>query len=234
MSAPGLQAPSVILAGATGVLGQEVLRRLAGSHAFRPVHVLAREPMRDGLRDVRTHVLPADGPAHWPVLAAEVAVVLFEPPRMFHERERALWVPAPEQLPELAAWLRRCGVSTLAVVLPHAQMRLPEALKRGLASLDEHAVVGQGFERLLIVRSAQKPGAPPPASLPVRVARGMLGVLRYMIPSSEQPVRAAKVAEFVAWALRLAPAGIHVAASETVWHAAQGEVRAGVTRWLAG
>lgn len=226
------QAPSVTIAGATGVLGAEVLRRLAGSHAFRPVQVLAREPMRDGLRDVRTQVMPAAPLDEWPLVHADVGVVLFEPPRMFHERERALWVPEPSQLPDLAAWMRRCGVSTLAIVLPHAQMRLPDALKLGLASLDEHAVAQLGFERLLIVRSAQKPGTPPPASFPVRVARGMLGVLRYMIPSREQPVRAAKVAEFVAWALRLAPAGTHVAASETVWEAAQGEVRAGVQRWL--
>jgi hypothetical protein len=61
----------------------------------------------------------------------------------------------------------------------------------------------------------------------------MLGALKYMIPTSEQPVRAVKVAQFVAHALRLAPAGIHVASSQTVWHAAQGDVRTAVAAWLA-
>ena len=38
----------------------------------------------------------------------------------------------------------------------------------------------------------------------------MLGIFKYMVPSSEQPVRAAKVAELVSALLRLAPPGIHV------------------------
>jgi len=53
------------------------------------------------------------------------------------------------------------------------------------------------------------------------------------VPSSEQPVRAVKVAELVAAALQLAPPGIHVAAPELVWQAAQGDVHAVAARWLA-
>jgi hypothetical protein len=60
----------------------------------------------------------------------------------------------------------------------------------------------------------------------------MLSVTKYMVPSSEQPVRAVKVAELLAVALRLAPPGIHVAAPEVVWQAAQGDVREVVARWL--
>jgi hypothetical protein len=121
----------------------------------------------------------------------------------------------------------------LAVVLPHAQGRLPEALKRGLASLDEHAVAVLGFDRVLFVRSAEKPGAPPRRNFLERVGHAMLAVFRYMVPSSEQPVRAAKVAELVEQALQTAPPGIHVAAPELVWRAAQGDLRAVVADWLA-
>jgi hypothetical protein len=129
--------------------------------------------------------------------------------------------------------MRRGGVSTLAVVLPHSQGRLPEALKRGLAGLDEHAVAALGFDRLLIVRSAQKPGAPASSGLLRRVASMMLSTFKYMIPSSEQPVRAVKVAEFVALALQHAPPGIHIAAPETVWRAAQGDPGPVIASWLA-
>src|SRR5690606_5780524 len=110
--------------------------------------------------------------------AADTGLVLFEPPRLFFDRERALWTPRPEQLPALAQWMRRSGVRTLAVVLPHAQGRLPEALKRGLASLDEQAVAALGFERLLIVRSARKPEAGVAAGLLPAVARWMHSVFR--------------------------------------------------------
>ena len=229
---------SLVIAGATGVLGNEVLRRLVGQQRFRETHVLAREPITEGLRGVRAHVVPGESPAqlaaNWPLLMAGTAIVMFDPPRLFYERERALWTPRPEDLPALARWLRAGGVATLAIVMPHAPMRLPESLKRGLAGLDEQAVAALGFERLIIVRSAQKPRAEGGGHALVRLARWMLGVFKYMVPTSEQPVRAVKVAEFVALALELAPPGIRVAAPETVWHAAQGDMRAAVAAWSRG
>jgi hypothetical protein len=132
----------------------------------------------------------------------------------------------------LARWLRASGVRTVAIVLPHAPGRLPEALKRGLANLDEHAVAALGFERLVILHSAQRPGAVRHANAGARLAHWMLGVFRYMVPSSEQPVRAAKVAELLAAALRLAPPGIHVAGPELVWQAAQQDVTSVARGWL--
>jgi hypothetical protein len=225
--------PRLVIAGATGVLGNEVLRRLVGLQRFRATEVLAREPMLAGIRGVGATVVPEAEPDQWPPGAADTGLVLFEPPRLFYDRERALWTPTPQQLPAVAQWMRRSGVRTIAVVLPHAQGRLPEALRQGLASLDEHAVAALGFDRVLIVRTAQKPGSAAPQGPLQRLAGFMLGVFRYMVPSSEQPVRSAKVAEFVAAALQLAPPGIHVASSETVWRAAQGDVREAVRRWLA-
>ena len=50
--------------------------------------------------------------------------------------------------------------------------------------------------------------------------------------SGEQPVRSVKVAEFVALALQLAPPGIHVAAPELVWRAAQGDLPGTLRQWL--
>jgi uncharacterized protein YbjT (DUF2867 family) len=226
--------PRLVIAGATGALGNEVLRRLVGSGRFGDTQVLAREPIRAGLRGVHAAVMPATEPQDWAPAEADVGVVLFDPPRLFYDRERALWTPAPEQLPALAAWLRASGVRTLAIVLPHAPGKLPEALKRGLASLDEQAVAALGFERLLILRSSRKPVLAVRRSAPSRLAHWMLGVFRYMVPSSEQPVRAVKVAEMLAAALRAAPPGIHVAAPELVWQAAQGELPQVVRRWLGG
>ena len=229
---PSVGKPRLLIAGATGALGNEVLRRLVGSDAYATTQVLAREPITDGLRGVQTRVVPSDDPQEWPLASIDVAVVLFEPPRMFYERERALWTPTPEQLVPLARWLRASGARTLAVVLPHAPGRLPEALKRGLGSLDEQAVASLGFDRFLLLRSAQKPGEIEQRSAPARLAHWMLGIFKYMVPSSEQPVRAAKVADLLAALLRLAPPGIHVAAPELVWQAAQQDASTVVRRWL--
>lgn len=249
---------TLVIAGATGVLGAAVLHRLVGMQRHAHTHVLALNAMTDGLRGVSALVLPegAAAPwqapergqppmaqggtdiARWPLVPADCAVVLFDPPRLFHGRERALFTPTPELLPALAGWLRRCGVRTLAVVQPHAPASLPQSLQRGLASLDEQAVASAGFERLLIVRSPVKPGAAPAAaSLPRRVAAWMLSTLRYMVPGSEQPVRAARVAAFVDQALQLLPSGTWVAPPELVWRASQGDaaaLRALVLAWVQG
>jgi len=224
--------PPLLIAGATGALGNEVLRRLVGSGAFGPTQVLAREPITAGMRGVRATVVPGDDPAQWPLPAADTAVVLFDPPRMYYQRERALWTPTPEQVLPLARWLRAGGVRTLAIVLPHAPGKLPDALKRGLATLDEQAVAALGFERLLVLRSARKPQAQRHANAGSALAHWMLSIFKYMIPSSEQPVRAVKVAELVAVALQIAPAGIHVAGPELVWQAAQQDVRTVARSWL--
>jgi hypothetical protein len=201
-------------------------------HRYAHTRVLAREPIRDGLRGVETVLAPATPIAQWPRVPADAALVLFDPPRLYHDRERALWAAAPEELPAIAHWLHACGVRTLAVVQPHAQGRLPEALKRGLASLDEQAVAALGFERLILVRSAQKPAALRLANPAERLAAWMLSIAHFMVPASEQPVRAAKVAELVDLALRLAPPGVHIAAPELVWRAAQGDLREVVEGWL--
>lgn len=217
------------------MLGNAVLRRLVGLHRYTHTQVLASEPMAPALRQVGIHVVGA-ALAQWPLLHADVAVVMFDPPRMFYGRERALWVPTPEQLPALAVWLKCCGVRSLAVVLPHAQGSLPAALQRGLASLDEHALAALGFERLLIVRSAQKPIATAQGNALHGLAAWMLGIVNFMLPSSEQPVRASKVAELVDMALPLLPPGTWVAAPELVWRAAQGDagqMRAVVREWFA-
>ena len=139
------------------MLGNEVLRRLAGSSRFAHTRVLAKEPMATSVAQVRILEVVDDLQA-WQRLpdshGADVGVVMFEPPRPYYHRERTLWTPAPEQLLALAQWLKRSGVHTLVVVVPHAQGRLPDAVKRGLANLDEQAFAAVGFDRLLLVRSA--------------------------------------------------------------------------------
>ncbi|MDB5964497.1 MAG: hypothetical protein JWQ72_997 [Polaromonas sp.] len=230
--------PRLLVAGATGVLGSEVLRRLAGSGRYAHVDVLTREPIATGLARVGMVLTGAgddcDAWAPLPV-PADIGVVMFEPPRLYYDRERALWTPAPQQLPALARWLRRCGVQTLVVVLPHAQGRLPDALKRGLASLDEHAVAAQGFGRVLLVRSAQKPEPVKSAGALRGTAAWMLSTLSYMVPQTEQPVRPSRLAEFVDAALPLLPPGTHVAAPELLWQASQGraaDMHSLVKAWL--
>lgn len=227
--------PGLLIAGATGALGSEVLRRLAGSGRFAQAQVLAREPMSTALAQVAIVLASGADIDAWPVCPAPVhtGVVMFEPPRLYHDRERALWTPVPAQLPALADWFRRCGVRTLVVVLPHAQGRLPQALRHGLASVDEQAVAALAFERVLLVRSAQKQSAPAGRPALEKIAAWMLSVMNYMIPASALPVRPSKLAEFVDAVLRVLPAGTHVVGPELLWQAGRAADMQGVIKaWL--
>lgn len=224
--------PSLLIAGATGILGNEVVRILAGSTRFGAVHVLAREPVRTGIARVSLAVCTGDVVFDWPSLPADVAVVMFEPPRLFYQRERALWVPRVDQVAALAHWLHGCGVHTLVVVMPHAQGALPPALAHGLASLSEQVVSSLGFARVVWLRSAEKRPKPPAASLLHRARDLVLSTLAYMVPASEQPLRAAQVAQVLARVLQHAPPGVHVVPHARIRQACTGNTDATVRSWF--
>lgn len=230
-TAPAL--PVVLMAGAAGTLGAEVLRRLAGSPYYRQLLVLAQEEMTPALDRVQIVPVSLDDPATWPLHAATVGVIVFDAPSLYNDRERALWSPQPAQLPALAAWMLRCGVRTLAVVVPHDQGRLPQALKAGLANLDEHAVATMGFERLLLVRPAAAPQAPQHANVLEWLAHRMLSIFAYMVPSTEMPPRAADLAALVDVALRSMPPGVHIAPPELARRSSEATVQETVRAWLA-
>lgn len=217
-------APRVTVAGGGGALGSALLEALLAGRRHAQVNVLVTRPLQAALHGL-TPLVWHDGPeaSGTPPLDA-TAVVVFDRERGVNGREDAFFMPQPDALPTLAAHLHRRGVRHLLVVMPHTQATLPDALKRGLASLDEQAVAALGFEHLVFVRSAQSPDRvrhPHPAQ---RLAHWMLSQLQMMVPQRERPVRAQKVAQFaarlVATLPRSAP-GTRVVPPEVVWDAAQ-------------
>lgn len=226
-----------IVVGAGGALGAAVLEHTLGSGVFTQVAVLADEPIAPALRGfvaVERAALEV-GRAR-----ADTAFVVFDRARGRHGREDAFHWPDPLALPALARLLHtRCGVTRLLLVLPHAPALLPQALKAGLASLDEQAVAAIGFDHLVILRPSQQAEAAALHSVLQRLARWMLAQLRWMIPQRDQPVRAEKVAALaveIARALPRAAGRTRVVPPELVWQAAQPQQDVGalVAAWLAG
>lgn len=222
----------VLIAGATGATGEAMLVQLAASAHVAQVNVLLQRPLTVALRHVHGLLVEPGGSHAWPQVKADEGVILFDPPRSFHGREKALLAVRPEQLPAVARWMHGCGVRRLLVVLPHAQGQLPEALKRGLAHLDEQAVAALGFEAVVFVRSAQAPASVRHRSRLQRLAHAMLGVLNHLVPARQKPVSARRVAQFAAAALQRVPPGVHVVPPERVWEAAQEEPAQVLDRWL--
>ncbi len=239
--APALpQAPApagVLVAGGGGALGSAVLEALLAGRAFAPVRVLVTQDFHATVQGLETLLVASfdDAPVAAPV--AGMGIVVFDRERHANGREAAFARVQPAQLPALARWLQRRGVRQLIVVLPHSAASLPQALKAGLANLDEHAVAALGFDHVVFVRSAQAPAATASTGLQ-RVADAVLAQLRIMTPQPEQPVRARKVAQLVAALARRLPEatpGTRVMAPEWVWHAAQADDLAALAdAWLQG
>lgn len=233
---------AALVVGGGGALGSAVLESMLAGRRFAPVKVLATRALTvamHGLEPVVVDTLEIDAAVDRAGAApvADLAVVVFDRERHANGRELAFARPQPHDLPALARWLIAHGVKHLVVVLPHAPAGLPDALKLGLANLDEQAVAALGFTHLVFVRSAQKPGSVRAAQWLQRLADGVLAQMQMMVAASNQPVRARKVAQFVlelAARLPESEPGTRVAPPELVWQAAQlPDARPLIEAWLA-
>lgn len=224
----------VLVLGGGGALGSQLVEALLGTAGFAHVGVWTVQPLQPALRRLE----PVERP-QWARFAPDTALVVFDRERHANGRDEAFGRPQPDDLPALAGALQAAGVRTLLVVVPHAPGLLPQALKAGLASLDEGAVAALGFAHLVFMRPAQaaSPGSEA-LTAPARLARWMLSQLHWMVPRRDQPVRAATVARVAArLALRLpeTPPGTRVLPPELLWAAAQTpDDPAPVDAWLSG
>ena len=229
----------VLVAGACGALGSAVVEALLAQRGFAQVSVLVTRAINTALPGLNAVHWSGDTQAPEVAVAADrTALVIFDRERHANGRELPFMRPDPAQLPVLAAWLKARGVCHVLIVLPHAPASLPNALKLGLANLDEHAVAALGFEHLVFMRSAQARPNLRSAQALQRVADWVLSQLLWMVPQRELPVRAQKVAQLaahIAALLPISPAGTRVLAPEGIWEAAQTLDVAGWARdWLNG
>ncbi|HSW08132.1 hypothetical protein [Aquabacterium sp.] len=231
--ADGAATQQLVIAGAAGPLGAAVLEQALGQGQWGAVSALVTQPLEVALRGLVAVQVGAElSPAAAFAKPPDTAIVVFDRERSFHGREAAFLRPQPDRLAALARWLQAQGVQRLVLVMPHAPSLLPQALKAGLASLDEQAVAALGFAQFVIVRptrlgaGAEAEGLTTnwPHAMLSRLAAGLLAQLRWMVPQRDQPLRASKVAQFVialAQALPQWPTGTRVAPPELLWDWAQ-------------
>ena len=228
------RADVLLVVGAGGVLGSALLARALGSGRFDRVQALVAKDIASALRGFEPLPAAALGGA----LRADSAVIVFERARRSNGRDAAFVQPQPQQLAWLATQLRVGGVRRLMVWVPHAPALLPQALKSGLATLDEGRVAALGFEQLVFVRAAQAASGSAAAGWAQRLADGWLSQMAWMVPQRDQPVRALRLAELaveLAWRLPHAAPATRVVPPELLWQAAQAtDSGALLSAWLAG
>jgi hypothetical protein len=219
-------APALLVVGGGGALGSAVLERALGCGRFAHVRVLATRGLRVAMHGLEPLIADSfdDAPAAGAAPIAQTALIVFDRERHANGRELAFVRPQPDALPALARWLRQRGLKHVVIVLPHDVASLPQALKAGLANLDEHAVAALGFDHLVFVRSAQAPPDARAGQWLQRLANGVLAQMRIMVAASNQPVRAQRVAQFaveLAASLPASAPGTRIVPPELVWLAAQ-------------
>ncbi len=225
-----------LVLGGGGALGAAVLEQLLASHRFERVGVLASTALQPALRGLQP---VADEPVALAAFGADTALIVFDRARHANGRDAAFVRLLPAELSPRAAALHAAGVRRLVVVVPHTPALLPQALKAGLATLDEGAVAAMDFEQLIFMRMAQVGDRTPGAgSAPQRLAIWLLSQLHWLVPQREQPVRGltvARVAAALAAVLPSATPGTRVLPPEWLWRAAQGgDVADLMNAWLAG
>lgn len=215
---------ALLVVGGGGALGSAVLAEALVAGRFSRVQALVAEPLASTVRAFEPVPLAAldNGGA----ALAPAAVIVFDRERHSNGRDEAFVQPAPSELLALARRLRAGGVQRLLVLVPHAPARLPQALAHGLANLDEAAVAALGFEHLVLLRASQAGAAGVQGTWLQRFAGWWLSQLGWMVPSRQQPLRAAALARCVVLLARMLPglpAGSRVVAPETLWAWAQDE-----------
>lgn len=209
---------AVLVVGAGGALGSAVLAEALVAGRFSRVAALVAAPLASTVRGLvplaQADLHAGRGPA------ADVAIVVFDRERRSNGRDDAFAMPGPGQLLALARTLHARGTRDLVLLMPHAPALLPQALAQGLATLDEAALAGLGFEHLVILRAARPDGGARPDGWLERLARAWLQQLHWMVPTRQQPLRPAALARCVAElasALPGTPPGTRVVAPETLW-----------------
>lgn len=209
---------TLLVVGAGGALGSAVLAEVLVAGRFQRVWALVAEPLASAVRGLEAlpqQRLLQDGP-----LMIETAVIVFDRLRRSNGRDDAFVRPDLTELLPLATALRRRGVRRLMVVVPHAPASLPQALSRGLASLDEAGVVALDFEQLVLLRTPQSMAPPNAGGLVQRFAQWWLSQLSWMVPQRQQVLRLPALARSVAELAQLLPTlqpGTRVIAPETLW-----------------
>lgn len=228
---------AALVVGAGGTLGSALLAEALAGARFRRVAAVVTGPLASALRGFVPLALSALEGRPEP-LGIELAFVVFERARHANGRDENFLQPDPAQLLPLARVLHARGVRRLLVVVPHTAALLPQALKAGLATLDEAAVAALGFEHLVFVRASQPGATDAGGSWLQRLAAAWLAQLHWMVPQREQPLRAQRLAELVvqlARRLAASPAGTRVLPPELLWQAArEPDADALFDAWLAG
>lgn len=211
---------TALLAGATGLVGRELVRQIREAPHYRQLHVLLRRPVSEleGLPKVQTHQVDFDAlpalPAVDDVFIALGTTIKAAGSQEAFRRVDFDYVVAVARAAHAAGAKRLGLVSALGA---DAKSRVFYNRVKGEA---EQAVSEVGYESVVIAQPSLLLGDREALGQPARrgevVARRVLGPLSKLIPSSVRPVAASAVAGALIEHLLTTSAGVERIASRSM------------------
>ena len=204
-AAQRLPARSALALGLVGGLGEELLAALMSAPEYRAVHVGVTHTIGSASPKFRPWLVGRGTPivddAFVGVTGEETFVPSASPIRRYGEAD----------VLDAARAARDAGATTLVLVAPlPALLQMGEAT-RTLASVDDVALVGMGFERLLIVRPTAADDLRRAPNLMVSMVRAAGRALAdLMLPSYARALAARTAALAILEAVRAARPGVRV------------------------
>ena len=212
-------AAPVLLAGATGLIGRELLVQLLAPERHHPVVVVARKPLPAALsRDPRLTVLAGDMAALIAKAPASAAVYIALGTTIdVAGSEAAFRAVDFELVVAIASAAHRAGARRLAVVSALGADRRSRIFYNRVKGEMEETVAALGYESVLIARPSLLLGDRAALGQPTRRgevwAARLLGPLLPMLPAGVRPIAASTVAAALIAALDRAEPGTRVLSS---------------------
>ncbi|HYJ10876.1 MAG TPA: NAD(P)H-binding protein [Polyangiaceae bacterium] len=208
---------TALLAGATGLVGRELLRQMAEASHYDRLHVLVRRPVKElsGLDKVQAHQVDFDALPALPAVD-DVLIALGTTIKAAGSQEAFRRVDY-DYVVDVARAARAAGAKRLGLVSALGADPKSRAFYNRVKSEAEQAVCELGYDSVVIAQPSLLIGDREALGQPVRrgelVARRVLGPLSKLIPLAVRPVEASAVASALLEHLRTTPKGVERIAS---------------------
>lgn len=203
---------TALLAGATGLVGRELARQLAGQNSYSALHLLLRRPASEleHLPGVRTllvdfEALPSLPPVDDVYIALGTTIKAAGSQAAFRRVDY-------DYVLNVARAARRSGASTLGIVSAVGADASSRVFYNRVKGEMERDVISLGYASVVIAQPSlllgDREALGQASRLGERLARSLLGPISKLIPAQVRPVEAAAVAHALISGVLDATAGV--------------------------
>lgn len=203
-----------LLAGASGLVGKEVLRLLLESEHYRQVHVLVRRPLSQTHAKLIAHVVDFEVLGKTPLSAINDVYCCLGTTIKAAGSQTAFRRVDHDYVLATARLGLAAGAQTLALVSAMGASAKSAVFYNRVKGEAEHAVAALGFRHVIIVRPSLLAGERSEYRVAERLALTVLSPVAWAIPARYRPIPAVKVAKAMVNAVVQAAPGVQIIESD--------------------